>query len=165
MSAPAYNPDFQQQHVGPPPQLESCQQAAPYEQAAPHQQAPALQPPPQINVNVDAPPVEGTAAPMYATPAPMDVTPVPMDATPIYVNLGIPSESRHPVVMTCPTCRNTGTTQIRHEIGGGTWAIGAILCLTALWPCALIPCCSDSCKDVEHRCSSCGVLVGVKKLV
>ncbi|XP_064635781.1 lipopolysaccharide-induced tumor necrosis factor-alpha factor homolog [Lineus longissimus] len=71
-----------------------------------------------------------------------------------------------PMTMQCPGCRATVTTSTSYTNGLLTWvAIGGI-CLFGCWlGCCLIPLCIDACKDVEHRCPNCQIVVGFYKRI
>ena len=46
-------------------------------------------------------------------------------------------------------------TEVRGEPGLVAWLVCAALCLVGLWPCAPLPLCARSCRDVTHRCPAC----------
>lgn len=68
-----------------------------------------------------------------------------------------------PVRTVCPQCRKTVMSQVTETIGVGTWLIALILLL--LPPLCFIPFFVKGCKDKEHRCPSCGNLLGIIKVV
>ena len=59
-----------------------------------------------------------------------------------------PSYGHRAVNMICPYCRNSITTNIISENSSLAWIIGGVLCVLCLWPCAIIPFCIDSLKQV-----------------
>merc|ERR1719430_355100 len=65
-----------------------------------------------------------------------------------------------PMTCVCPNCHNNITTTTTEEIGVMAWIAAAVLCAFVCWPCAPIPLCMDSLKDVTHRCPSCHCIVG-----
>ncbi|KAL6482492.1 hypothetical protein MHYP_G00105720 [Metynnis hypsauchen] len=69
-----------------------------------------------------------------------------------------------PVQVTCPTCRNTGLTNVEHSAGLLTYLFcgGLFFCGCALG-CCLIPFCVDRLRDVKHTCPNCKALLGVYK--
>ena len=69
---------------------------------------------------------------------------------------------RNPVIARCIGCGNVGKTQISYQVGDGTYITVLILCLLFM-PASLFPCCCPVCKDVVHKCSSCGKCLGSSK--
>ncbi|XP_064624626.1 annexin A11-like [Lineus longissimus] len=65
-----------------------------------------------------------------------------------------------PMTLECPGCRATVTTSTTYSNGLLTWAALGGLCIVGCWLCCLIPLCVSACKDVEHRCPNCQILVG-----
>jgi len=65
-----------------------------------------------------------------------------------------------PMNTVCPNCHNNITTATTEEIGVMAWVAAGVLCAFVCWPCAPIPLCMDSLKDVTHRCPSCHCIVG-----
>ena len=65
-----------------------------------------------------------------------------------------------PCTLTCPNCHQTVTTRVVERDGLCVWASCAALALIGCWLCCCIPFCIPECKDVDHVCPSCGVLLG-----
>ncbi|CAO1323496.1 unnamed protein product [Diamesa serratosioi] len=65
-----------------------------------------------------------------------------------------------PTIATCPSCRATITTTVRHEAGNKTHLFALGLCLIGCWPCCLYPYCIDSCQNANHTCPNCNSFVG-----
>jgi predicted RNA-binding Zn-ribbon protein involved in translation (DUF1610 family) len=67
-------------------------------------------------------------------------------------------------ILTCRQCGATGPSFVVHESGFGTWllCLGAT-CLTGI--CGPLVFLFDSTHDSIHYCTSCGSVVGVKKLI
>lgn len=77
-----------------------------------------------------------------------------------------PANSRIPVVVTCPHCRETKQTRTAYRSSEVAWKSCLLLCLCC-WCCPLVmfcPFCCNMCKDVVHKCSACGKEVGRFKL-
>uniref|UniRef100_A0A914UMQ2 LITAF domain-containing protein n=1 Tax=Plectus sambesii TaxID=2011161 RepID=A0A914UMQ2_9BILA len=70
----------------------------------------------------------------------------------------------HPTFMNCPWCNTNVTTQAHLKNGLLVWVIVIVL-LIVCFPLAFIPCCLQSCKDVEHYCPKCSHFIGVKKRI
>ena len=71
-----------------------------------------------------------------------------------------------PIMVRCPFCKTTVTTETRPKTGCLTW-----LCCLALsafglvYGCCLIPFCSQRLRDVEHICPNCHNLVAIYKRI
>ncbi|KAH9490026.1 hypothetical protein Btru_045071 [Bulinus truncatus] len=64
------------------------------------------------------------------------------------------------VLIICQYCNAVVNTYIRCKPGKLTCAIAAGLCIIGLWPCACLPFCVDSTKDLTHVCPNCDQVVG-----
>jgi len=73
-----------------------------------------------------------------------------------------PSFGYRPVTMTCPTCQATITTKTEEDSSPMAWIICLACCLFGFWPCACVPFCMDSMKQVTHTCPvpTCKVTLG-----
>ncbi|KAM3131506.1 hypothetical protein pb186bvf_016436 [Paramecium bursaria] len=69
------------------------------------------------------------------------------------------SGHRLPVQIKCPYCHVTTFTQIESSVGGGA-CLWTVIVLLLCWPCFFIPLIMDDCRDIIHRCASCGSDVG-----
>lgn len=67
-----------------------------------------------------------------------------------------------PMQTTCGNCRQTIVTQTIFSNGAAAYVAALIICLL-FFPCFWVPLCMDSCKDVHHRCPSCGAELGAFK--
>ncbi|UXI18806.1 MyD88 [Sarcoptes scabiei] len=72
---------------------------------------------------------------------------------------------RQPIECYCPCCRQNIVTDTESVPGFLTCLMAGLFCATGLWCCCCIPCCIDSCKDIEHRCPDCQFVFGKKKRV
>ena len=77
--------------------------------------------------------------------------------------IAAPNYGDVPVRTLCPQCRKPVLTQVSHTVGLGTWLIALVLLL--LPPLCFLPFFINACKDIEHKCPSCGNTIGVKKVV
>jgi len=77
--------------------------------------------------------------------------------------LSEPSYGNRPVTMVCPHCQKNITTRTHSQPSALAWIIGAVLCLTCMWPCACIPCCVDTLQQVTHTCPACNMTLGMYK--
>eukprot|EP00536_Pseudo-nitzschia_multiseries_P007307 jgi/Psemu1/304842/fgenesh1_kg.170_\ len=70
-----------------------------------------------------------------------------------------PTISRFPMMMQeCPNCHRETRTRVLTKPSCKTWvASGIMVCV--FWPLCWIPLVSDSCKETEHFCVSCGARV------
>ncbi|KAL5251132.1 hypothetical protein ACHWQZ_G016749 [Mnemiopsis leidyi] len=67
---------------------------------------------------------------------------------------------RYPLQTVCGNCGNAILTEIEHVAGTFTWLIAGIILLIGGWlMCCLIPFFADSCKDVQHKCPNCKMLI------
>lgn len=67
----------------------------------------------------------------------------------------------HPSMMTCPSCRASIQTTVKHEPSTKTHLIAVLLCACGCWlGCCLIPYCVDSCQNANHSCPNCGTFLG-----
>jgi len=71
-----------------------------------------------------------------------------------------PKWGKHAMNVTCPHCQCQILTETKSEPGPLAWILGAVLCFTAMWCCACIPCCIDDLNQVEHSCPSCKHFLG-----
>ncbi|KAJ3320225.1 hypothetical protein HDV06_005469 [Boothiomyces sp. JEL0866] len=72
--------------------------------------------------------------------------------------------TENPQPISCPNCKAQGISVTDKSNGAAVWISACVVCLV-FWPCAWIPCVIDTCKDTNHRCSNCGMVVGVKKMI
>ncbi|CAD8121911.1 unnamed protein product [Paramecium sonneborni] len=70
------------------------------------------------------------------------------------------NQSKFPILITCPYCKKEGITRIEFVAGSGTWLCCYLLFLFCYPLCCWIPFVSDSCRDANHMCNTCGALVG-----
>ncbi|XP_061737312.1 lipopolysaccharide-induced tumor necrosis factor-alpha factor homolog isoform X2 [Nerophis ophidion] len=68
-----------------------------------------------------------------------------------------------PGQVTCINCHTHGITRTRYINGALTWVIAGVLGFFCFWPCLFIPFCLNTCKDVEHSCSTCGTVLHIHK--
>ncbi|XP_077590946.1 lipopolysaccharide-induced tumor necrosis factor-alpha factor homolog isoform X2 [Stigmatopora nigra] len=66
---------------------------------------------------------------------------------------------------TCPACGVAGMPKEERAIGVMTWVVAGALFVFGLVPCAFIPFCVDSCKDVKYRCASCSHVLRIEKQI
>ena len=64
----------------------------------------------------------------------------------------------------CPFCKHVGFTRIDRSVGVSTWAVCLALTFFCAFPCNYYPFCIPQCKDIVHKCSSCGQVIGKKAL-
>lgn len=70
-----------------------------------------------------------------------------------------PTITRCPMmVQECPNCHRESRTRVTTKPTCKTWVATGIMCCV-FWPLAWIPLVSDSCKETEHFCVSCGARV------
>ncbi|CAH0717320.1 unnamed protein product, partial [Brenthis ino] len=60
----------------------------------------------------------------------------------------------------CRSCNMHVITNIRRTPSMRTHLLAAFLCALALWPCACIPYCVDSCNNADHYCTNCNAYLG-----
>ena len=59
----------------------------------------------------------------------------------------------------CPGCQQSVLTSTEYVAGTCTFIAALVVCLF-FWPCAWVPCCIDSTKDVTHSCPNCSTVLG-----
>jgi len=101
-------------------------------------------------------------SPVY-TPVPTAQSPYMNATTPHPIPINILREN--PAFVHCPYCYTYGMTVTEHKLGLCTWLSVGALYFFSLGLCCWIPCCIDSCKDVEHRCSNCHNTLFVHKRI
>lgn len=71
-----------------------------------------------------------------------------------------------PIMVRCPFCKTTVTTEIKSVTGCLTWlccvALSAVGCV---YGCCLIPFCTKRLRDVEHNCPKCHNLIALYKRI
>merc|ERR1711874_451531 len=108
-------------------------------------------PPPQYTVNPPPPQYDqNPPPPQYGT----SLEPVVVLQSPRPPQLG-----KDPVRTTCGNCQANITTETTTETSAVAWMSAAFLCCVC-WPCAWVPLCMGSLKDVTHRCPNCKNIVG-----
>uniref|UniRef100_A0A7S4AKY6 LITAF domain-containing protein n=1 Tax=Pseudo-nitzschia australis TaxID=44445 RepID=A0A7S4AKY6_9STRA len=71
-----------------------------------------------------------------------------------------PTISRFPMMMReCPNCHRESRTRVVTAPSAKTWVASGIM-VAVFWPLCWIPLVSDSCKETDHFCVSCGAKVG-----
>ncbi|XP_037046421.1 lipopolysaccharide-induced tumor necrosis factor-alpha factor homolog [Bradysia coprophila] len=83
-----------------------------------------------------------------------------MQQQPTTVIIAGPQVGPESTMVTCPSCRASVRTQVRHESTTKTHLIALLLCVCFCWPCICVPYCVDSCKNANHYCPSCGSFIG-----
>ena len=66
----------------------------------------------------------------------------------------------HPVLVTCPHCKNQGVTIVTSKIGLITWLTWYAWCLMGFWCCCCIPCYISELREASHSCQYCGSYLG-----
>merc|ERR1712025_276341 len=98
-----------------------------------------------------------------AQPAPVVVAAVPAQvATTTVIQQNVQFRDV-PVTMVDPATGEQITTRLQYRIGLLTWLIVGILFLCGFWICMCIPCCIQSCMDVDHVNPRTGQIVGTYK--
>ncbi|CAD8121909.1 unnamed protein product [Paramecium sonneborni] len=69
------------------------------------------------------------------------------------------NQSRMSIFITCPNCKQQGTTKVEYKSGSGTWCCCFILFIFIFLIC-WIPFVNKKCQDANHSCLNCGVLLG-----
>ena len=65
----------------------------------------------------------------------------------------------------CKSCQQMVTTQTEHRISGGTWSMCCVIFFVGGFLCSFAPFLMKSCKDVVHRCPTCGAVIGRNVLI
>ena len=76
-----------------------------------------------------------------------------------------PEFQRYRQQVFCRSCRQLIVTRTEYRIGGGTWCMCCVIFFVGGFLCCFIPFLMKSCKDVVHRCPTCGTVIGRKSLV
>ncbi|KAJ3270160.1 hypothetical protein HDV01_000495 [Terramyces sp. JEL0728] len=90
------------------------------------------------------------------------VTQAPVGQTAMYIAPAIFGE--HPQPITCMNCKQQGISVTEKTNGAATWIAAGVI-LFVCCPCAWVPLVIDSCKDTNHRCATCGMVAGTKKMI
>ncbi|KAJ3270159.1 hypothetical protein HDV01_000494 [Terramyces sp. JEL0728] len=90
------------------------------------------------------------------------ITQAPVAQGPMYIAPQIFNE--HPQPMTCMNCKTQGMSVTEKTNGAAVWiSAGAIFLVCCC--CAWVPFVVDTCKDTNHRCATCGMVAGTKKMI
>ncbi|XP_058059756.1 lipopolysaccharide-induced tumor necrosis factor-alpha factor homolog [Anopheles bellator] len=73
-----------------------------------------------------------------------------------------PQVGPDPVTITCPSCRATVRTKVKHRSNTSTHACAFLLWIF-WWPCLLVPYCCGCCKNANHYCPNCKAFIGSYK--
>ncbi|KAJ3251237.1 hypothetical protein HK103_002566 [Boothiomyces macroporosus] len=122
-----------------------------------NQQAPTY--PPQYQQTPGQPqPPQAQYVVQQSTP----ITSAPGPQAPMYVAPAVFGEFPQPI--TCINCKQQGVSMTEKVMGAAGWVAvfgTCLVCCCLAW----VPCVIDTCKDTNHRCSNCGMLVGTKKMI
>jgi len=120
-------------------------------------QMPPMDPPPPYTPGpgyVTSPPQPGPQVPGYGIPPPPRV-----DIHVVHARMGPHSQQ-----VTCGRCGALVMTETCVRPGLLTYLLcSALILLSCVWGCCLIPCCIPECQDVDHRCPSCSAHLGTFK--
>ncbi|XP_053210313.1 lipopolysaccharide-induced tumor necrosis factor-alpha factor homolog [Panonychus citri] len=162
---PPYNPYYDQaggaSGVAPPPPPTGFNPPPSHLNQPP----PAYQPGPDF-IKAQGPPIpqqpdrllsQQSGIPTHARPA----TATTVTNVQIHISDEFGPYAQHAV---CPKCREYVVTKTKSVTGALTWlsCIGLFM-LGCDFGCCLVPCCVDSCRDVQHKCPNCGCRIGKYK--
>ncbi|CAD8167740.1 unnamed protein product [Paramecium pentaurelia] len=83
----------------------------------------------------------------------------PLEVQSMFIFPSSADDSRTPIFIDCPACRQKSETLIAYQNGNYTF-ICALLLLLLCFPIAFLPFCKNDCKDVIQHCSKCAATVG-----
>ncbi|RZC41022.1 zf-LITAF-like domain containing protein, partial [Asbolus verrucosus] len=66
-----------------------------------------------------------------------------------------------PIYIWCTHCATVVITVTQSQRSKFTHLTAAALCLFGCWPCAMLPYCMNSCKNIYHYCPDCNYLFGM----
>ncbi|XP_041973084.1 lipopolysaccharide-induced tumor necrosis factor-alpha factor-like [Aricia agestis] len=72
----------------------------------------------------------------------------------------VPVVGPKPSQVTCPSCKSSIMSKVKHKPTTKTHLIALLLCLCLCWPCVCVPYCVDSCRNADHYCPSCNAYIG-----
>merc|ERR1712243_188289 len=72
-----------------------------------------------------------------------------------------PTFGKFPVEITCPNCRQIGSTRVAASVNQAGWAWAIICCCLGSWLLSPIVNCVDCFRKWTHSCPACNVIVGV----
>ncbi|PAV59752.1 hypothetical protein WR25_26466 [Diploscapter pachys] len=87
------------------------------------------------------------------------------NAQPTTIYVGSVVFDKIPTQVLCPRCNMNVITTLKFKNGLLTWLMVGGMALFGCWICCCVPLCIDSCKDVQHFCSSCQAFLGTYKRI
>ncbi|CAF0796197.1 unnamed protein product [Adineta ricciae] len=110
--------------------------------------------------------MQSAPPPPYTEKVSYESAPPPVQtAQPIFLGSPVVSIGTYPVQCICPHCRTQIVSQTAKKPGLLAWLLCGGMALLGFWLCCFIPFCIDSCKDTEHYCPNCHILLGVNKTI